>query len=62
MEIWMFCWWVWPSFFSSHQRGSSLPWIVSRGARMGVMYVVGGILSVALLVYLMIALLKPEKF
>jgi K+-transporting ATPase KdpF subunit len=29
---------------------------------MGVMYVVGGILSVALLVYLMIALLKPEKF
>ncbi|HSA64489.1 MAG TPA: K(+)-transporting ATPase subunit F [Nitrospira sp.] len=29
---------------------------------MSVMYVVGGILSVALLVYLMIALLKPEKF
>jgi K+-transporting ATPase KdpF subunit len=29
---------------------------------MNVMYVVGGILSVALLVYLMIALLKPEKF
>ena len=27
-----------------------------------VMYVVGGVLSVALLVYLMIALLKPEKF
>jgi K+-transporting ATPase KdpF subunit len=29
---------------------------------MSVMYVVGGILSVALLVYLMVALLKPEKF
>ena len=29
---------------------------------MSVMYVVGGILSVVLLVYLMIALLKPEKF
>jgi K+-transporting ATPase KdpF subunit len=29
---------------------------------MSVMYVVGGILSIALLVYLMIALLKPEKF
>jgi K+-transporting ATPase KdpF subunit len=29
---------------------------------MNVMYVVGGILSVALLVYLLIALLKPEKF
>ena len=29
---------------------------------MNVMYVVGGILSVALLVYLTIALLKPEKF
>lgn len=29
---------------------------------MSVMYVVGGILSVALLVYLMIALLRPEKF
>ena len=29
---------------------------------MNVMCVVGGILSVALLVYLMIALLKPEKF
>lgn len=29
---------------------------------MNVMYVVGGILSVALLVYLMIALLRPEKF
>jgi len=26
------------------------------------MYVIGGILSVALLVYLMIALLRPEKF
>jgi K+-transporting ATPase KdpF subunit len=26
------------------------------------MYVVGGILSVGLLVYLLIALLKPEKF
>jgi K+-transporting ATPase KdpF subunit len=29
---------------------------------MNVMYVIGGILSVALLVYLMIALLRPEKF
>ena len=29
---------------------------------MSVMYIVGGILSVALLVYLMIALLRPEKF
>ena len=29
---------------------------------MNVMDIVGGILSVALLVYLMIALLKPEKF
>jgi K+-transporting ATPase KdpF subunit len=29
---------------------------------MSVMYVVSGILSVILLVYLMIALLKPEKF
>ena len=29
---------------------------------MSVMYVVGGILSIILLVYLMIALLKPEKF
>jgi len=29
---------------------------------MSVMYLVGGILSVALLVYLMIAFLKPEKF
>lgn len=29
---------------------------------MNVMYVVGGILSIALLVYLMFALLKPEKF
>jgi K+-transporting ATPase KdpF subunit len=29
---------------------------------MSVMYVVGGILSIVLLVYLMIALLKPEKF
>jgi K+-transporting ATPase KdpF subunit len=29
---------------------------------MSVMYVFGRILSVALLVYLMIALLKPEKF
>lgn len=54
--------WGWRSCFSSHQRGSSLRWIVSRGAPMSVMYVVGGILSVALLVYLMIALLKPEKF
>jgi len=26
------------------------------------MYLIGGILSVTLLVYLMIALLKPEKF
>ena len=29
---------------------------------MSVMYVVGGILSIILLVYLMIALLKAEKF
>ena len=29
---------------------------------MNAMYVVGGILSVGLLVYLLIALLKPEKF
>lgn len=29
---------------------------------MNVMYVVGGILSIALLVYLMFALLKAEKF
>jgi K+-transporting ATPase KdpF subunit len=29
---------------------------------MNLMYLIGGILSVALLVYLMIALLKPEKF
>jgi K+-transporting ATPase KdpF subunit len=29
---------------------------------MSVMYVVGGILSVALLVYLMVALLRPETF
>jgi K+-transporting ATPase KdpF subunit len=29
---------------------------------MNVMYVVGGVLSLALLIYLMIALLKPEKF
>jgi K+-transporting ATPase KdpF subunit len=29
---------------------------------MNAMYVIGGILSVALLVYLMIALLKPERF
>jgi K+-transporting ATPase KdpF subunit len=29
---------------------------------MTLMYVVGGILSVGLLVYLLIALLKPEKF
>lgn len=29
---------------------------------MNFMYLLGGILSVTLLVYLMIALLKPEKF
>jgi K+-transporting ATPase KdpF subunit len=29
---------------------------------MNVMYVVGGILSLGLLVYLLMALLKPEKF
>lgn len=29
---------------------------------MNSMYVVGGILSMGLLVYLLIALLKPEKF
>ena len=29
---------------------------------MNLMYVVGGILSMGLLVYLLIALLKPEKF
>jgi K+-transporting ATPase KdpF subunit len=29
---------------------------------MSSLYVVGGILSLALLVYLLIALLKPEKF
>lgn len=29
---------------------------------MNFMYVVGGILSVGLLTYLLIALLKPEKF
>jgi K+-transporting ATPase KdpF subunit len=29
---------------------------------MNFMYVVGGILSMGLLVYLLIALLKPEKF
>lgn len=29
---------------------------------MNFMYVVGGILSVGLLIYLLIALLKPEKF
>lgn len=29
---------------------------------MNFMYLIGGILSVTLLVYLMIALLKPEKF
>jgi len=29
---------------------------------MNAMYVVGGILSLGLLVYLLIALLKPEKF
>jgi K+-transporting ATPase KdpF subunit len=29
---------------------------------MNVMYVLGGILSVGLLVYLMVALLKPEWF
>lgn len=29
---------------------------------MKAMYVLGGILSLGLLVYLMIALLKPEKF
>ncbi len=29
---------------------------------MNSMYVVGGILSLGLLVYLLIALLKPEKF
>ena len=29
---------------------------------MNIMYLIGGILSVTLLVYLLIALLKPEKF
>jgi K+-transporting ATPase KdpF subunit len=29
---------------------------------MNLMYVVGGLLSMGLLVYLLIALLKPEKF
>ena len=29
---------------------------------MNSMYVIGGILSVGLLIYLLVALLKPEKF
>jgi K+-transporting ATPase KdpF subunit len=35
---------------------------VRGGRAMNAMYVLGGILSVSLLVYLLIALLKPEKF
>ena len=33
-----------------------------RGKAMNAMYVLGGILSLGLLVYLMVALLKPEWF
>jgi K+-transporting ATPase KdpF subunit len=35
---------------------------VTEGMAMNVMYVLGGILSLGLLVYLMVALLKPEWF
>ena len=43
-------------------------WLISglerlkRNMTMNVMYVLGGILSLGLLVYLMVALLKPEWF
>ena len=43
--------------------GSSRRWNDCKGVKaMNAMYVLGGILSLGLLVYLMVALLKPEWF
>jgi K+-transporting ATPase KdpF subunit len=41
---------------ADHRTGPALEELVN------IMYLIGGILSVTLLVYLLIALLKPEKF
>jgi K+-transporting ATPase KdpF subunit len=57
----------WISFISASQRsssrspgGCSTAWIVSRKG--DDMYVLAGILAFGLLIYLMVALLKPEWF
>ena len=47
---------------SWYQAGSSRRWIDCNGRVMNLTYVLGAILSVGLLVYLLIALLKAEWF
>lgn len=48
--------------FSSYPAGSSPCWKGYRGIPMNLMHAIGGLVSLVLLIYLMVALLKPEWF
>ncbi len=58
---WMSCTSPSPSDSSSCPAGSFGPWIVRRG-HVNAMDVLATVLSVGVLIYLMVALLKPEWF
>jgi K+-transporting ATPase KdpF subunit len=61
--IWISSIWLLRQYSFCCPAGSSRRWSDCKGgAAMNVMYVLGGILSLGLLVYLMVALLKPEWF
>jgi K+-transporting ATPase KdpF subunit len=51
-----------PSGFSYCRDGSSRCWTDYEELTMTAMYLLGGIVSLGLLIYLMVALLKPEWF
>lgn len=50
------------SDFSSCPLGLSARWIIYEELVMAAMYVLAGVLSLGLLIYLIVALLKPEWF
>ena len=60
---WISSIWLSVRYFFCSPAGSSRRWNDCKGGKaMNAMYVLGGILSLGLLVYLMVALLKPEWF
>lgn len=60
---WISCIWRLSPYFFCCPAGSSRRWSdCEEVVTMNVMYVLGGLLSVGLLVYLMVALLKAEWF